>query len=338
MANENTPGPMGWGIPSEPETAWVAAEHRTLDELANVVPERLMRSAAKPFNEELLKKVHEIQQANGIEGGFCFLYLAEAVFGNQFEWLAQLIGSCVASGDMRTTAYRMLAEVFMFNDPESLPGIDIEGPDSLAFFAPFSYRAGRKEAGINGMSDGSLCVPHIRGKMKFGHLMCSTPGLNSDAFPEPQNQNTYKKWGADDQLLQQFAAHGKKIVLLESETIKELTDAEQIIVDGMKPANICSMWSFEPDYQHPTWKDAQGNPVWIWKRGSQPWAHNMSVIGYVKVNGSKFVIIENSWGKFHKGRRWFAIPENLFAAWLKQAECQSVGELDLTDNAPAWPE
>lgn len=248
-----------------------------------------------------------------------------------------VVHNCVASGDMRTTSYRMLAEVFALNDPESLPGIDIDGPDSLAFFAPYNYRAGRKEAGINGNSDGSLCVPHIKGKMKYGHLPCSTPGLRSDRFPEPQNQNTYRAWGANNDLLDEFSSFGKKFVLLESEPIKTPEDAKSVIVDGLKPCNICSMWSFEPDYKHPSWTDSAGEPVWIWKRGSQPWAHNMSVIGYVFVGDKWFVIIENSWGKYHKGRTWFAIPESLFGSWLKQAECQSVGEIDLSDNPPAWP-
>jgi len=338
MSNETSPGPMGWGIPNEPIQAWVDAEHKTLDDLAAVVPQRLMRAAPKEPNAELMGKLQTIQEANGIDRGFCFLYLSEAVFGHQLPWLAQLIGSCVASGDMRTTSYRMLAEVFVLNDPESLPGIDIDGLDSLAFFAPYSYRAGRKEAGINGNSDGSLCLPHIKGKMKYGHLPCSTPGLRSDRFPEPQNQNTYRAWGANNDLLDEFSAFGKKFVLLESEPIKTPSDAKAVIIDGLKPCNICSMWSFEPDYQHPTWKDDAGEPVWIWRRGSQPWAHNMSVIGYVLVSDKWFVIIENSWGKYHKGRTWFAIPESLFESWLKQAECQSVGEMDLSDNPPAWPE
>lgn len=332
------PGPMGWGLPDEPETKWISAEQEALDTLAAAVPERLMRSAPKTPNADLIAKVQKIQNDNGIESGFCFLYLAEAIFGAPLDWLRQLIGSCVASGDMRTTSYRMLAEVFLLNDPESLPGIDIDGTDSLAFFAPYNYRAGRREAGINGRSDGSLCLPHIRGKMKYGHLPCSTSGLRSDAFPEPQDTGLYKDWGADNRLLDQYADRGKKFQLLESEPIKSAQDFHDVCCDGYKPANICSMWSFEPDYQHPSWKDSQGNPVWIFKRGRQPWAHNMSVIGCVMVGGKEFIIIENSWGNFHKGRKWFAIPASLFDTWVRDAQCQSVGEIDLADNGPAWPE
>lgn len=320
---------------------WVGTldeERRSLDALAEIVPERCMARDPKPVNQELLTKVETIQKANGIESGFCFLYLWQAVFGAQAAWLRQLIGSCVASGHMRTTAYRMVAEVFLLNDPESLFGTTIVGPDNIAPFAPYHYRSGRKFAGINGNSDGSTCGGQIKGAMADGHLMCSTPGLQSDTFPEPQNQSLYKQWGANNTLLDRFKDQGKKYVLLESSKISNSEDAKTAIVDGKKPANICSMWSFVPDYQHPTWKDEQGQPVWIWKRGREPWAHNMSVIGYVIVNGRAYAIVENSWAEYHKGRRWFAIPIDLLDDWLPSAECQTVGEIDMSDNAPPWPE
>lgn len=332
-----TEGPMGWGIPNEPVDKWLDEEQRALEAIAAVAPQRLMRADSKPRNQELMDKVNTIQQANGIESGFCFVYLAQAIFGSQIDWLPQLIGSCVASGDFRTTAYRMLAEVFVLNDPETLPGTELSGRNAIPFFAPFSYRAGRKEAGINGNSDGSLCLPHIKGKMRYGHLPCSTPTLQSDAFPEPQNQSLYKQWGANDTLMNQHLAAASKFILLESEPVKSVEDISILLPEHLKPANICSMWGFVPDYQHPTWKDETGQPVWIWKRSGQ-WAHNMSVIGYVIVSGKPFVIIENSWGNYHKGRKWFAIPAELFNTWLNSAECQSVGEIDMSDNPPAWPE
>lgn len=320
---------------------WVSTlddERRGFDALAEIVPERCMSRDPKPVNRELLAKVEEIQKANGIESGFCFLYLWQAVFGSQPNWLRQLIGSCVASGHMRTAAYRMVAEVFLLNDPESIFGTSIIGQNNIAPFGPYHYRSGRKFAGINGNGDGSTCNGQIKGVMADGHLMCSAPSLESDAFPEPQNTRLYKQWGANNTLLDRFKDHGKKFVLLESSRITGASDAKTAIVAGHKPANICSMWSFVPDYQHPSWKDEQGQPIWIWRRGVQPWAHNMSVIGYVTVGGKDFVIIENSWGNYHKGRKWFAIPADLFSTWCRSAECMTVGEIDMSDNAPAWPE
>lgn len=319
---------------------WVGtldSEKRAFDEMANIVPERFLAREPKPVNQELLAKVDAIQLANGIESGFCFLYLWQAVFGSQANWLQQLIGSCVASGRIRVAAYRMVAEVFLLNDPETIFGTTIVGVDNIAPFGPYSYRAGRKFAGINGNGDGSTCGGQTKGSMVDGYLPCSTPGLQSDAFPEPQNQSLYKRWGATDTLLNQYTQHGKKFVLLESSEIKGSADAKAAIVDGKKPASICSMWGFGPDYQHPTWKDENGQPVWIWKR-SGSWAHNMSIVGYVTVNGKDFVIVENSWGNYHKGRKWFAIPASLFDDWCRSADCHTEGEIDMSDNPPVWPE
>jgi hypothetical protein len=61
----------------------------------------------------------------------------------------------------------------------------------------------------------------------------------------------------------------------------------------------------------------------------------MSVVGHVKKGGTEYVIIENSWGNFHDGSTCFAVDANEMQRWLAQAECQSVGEIDLSDNGPA---
>jgi hypothetical protein len=251
------------------------------------------------------------------------------------SYVAEGLGvhNCVASGDMRTTAYRMVAEIFVFHDPEELPGTKFSGPESLAFFAPFSYRAGRKLAGINGNSDGSLCLPHIRGKMQFGHLPCNTPGLTVDAFPEPQREATYKQWGANDTLLNQFASQAAPFKLLESEPVKSVDDIHTLICDHLKPANICSSWGFRTTGKS-LGQDANGATIKQWTR-SGTWHHNMSVVGHVKRSGTEYVIVENSWGNYHDGSTCFAVEAGEMDRWLKQSECQSVGEIDLTDSGPA---
>lgn len=255
------------------------------------------------------------------------------------SYVAEGLGvhNCVASGDMRTTVYRMLAEVFLLNDPEQLPGIDIDGLDSMAFFAPFSYRAGRREAGINGNSDGSLCIPHIRGKMKFGHLPCSAKGLQSDTFPEPQNQRLYKEWGANNRLMDQFLEEAGKYKLLESEPVKQPEDSSTLICDHFKPHNICSMWGFKSSKQLDC-RGTNGKPIFQWTRSREPWAHNMSVVGYFTIRGNRYAEIENSWANYHNGNQTFLVAEDEYAKWLRDAECQSVGEIDMDDNAPAFPE
>lgn len=331
--------PMGWGLPWQNLQDRLDDESRARDQLAAIAPAALMRHKAKEVaNQELLESVKKLMAEDGMEGGFSFLHLHEAVMGSQPDWKPQLIGSCVASGDKETTAARMLAEVHLFQQPETLPGSNISGTNNLSFFAPFNYRAGRKLAGINGNGDGSLCMTHIRGKMQFGHLPCDTAGLASDAFPEPQNQSTYRAWGATDKFLNEFAAVAGKCKLLESEKVRTPDEQWTLTNEHFKPANICSMWAFKRGPKHPTWKTRDGQPVYIWVRDSrQEWAHNMSRMGYVEVSGKRYGIIKNTCGDFHDGRSWFVIDQDTDEAWLRQAECQTVGNIDLSDSPAAWP-
>ena len=328
---------FGWGEEGRTIFQLFDDERRAFDSLANDAPGGLTRRRAKPvINVSLLAHVNRIQEENGIDSGFCFLFLYQAIFGTQPQWLPQLIGSCVASGDMRTTVYRMLAEIYLLNDPEHMPGHNTEGRNSMAFFAPFNYRAGRREAGIRGRRGGSLCVPHIRGKMKYGHLPCNTPGLESDTYPEPQRTATYTQWGRNNRMMDDFIKPASKFRLLESEPINHIDSQRTTILDHFKPANICSNWAFKPDYQHPTWRDEFGDPVWIFTRDTDDeWAHNMSIVGFVTVNDAEYVIIENSWGQIHKGRRWFCITADEYDSWVhyKKSVVQTVGEIDLADNS-----
>ena len=331
--------PMGWGLGWQTFQDRLDDEERAREEIQRLAPAALMRQKAKQVkDEDLLAKVRSLMAQDGMGEGFSFLHLHEAIFGKLPDWKPQLIGSCVASGDKETTAARMLAEVFLFQEAESLPGAFTSTTDNVSFFAPFSYRAGRKLAGINGNGDGSLCLPHIRGKMQYGHLPCSTKGITSDDFPEPQNQSTYRAWGATDKFLNEFAGEAGKYKLLESERVRTPDEMWTLHVEHYKPANICSMWAFKRGPKHPTWKTRDGQPGYIWVRDTrQEWAHNMSRMGYVRVGNERFAIVKNTWGPFHDGRSWFVIDDQTDEEWLRQAECQTVGNIDMKDNPAAWP-
>lgn len=331
--------PMGWGMPWQTMIQRMDDEKDAREKLQAIAPQALMRRDAKEVKDQaVIAKVRELMAKDGMEDGFSFLHLHEAIFGVQPDWKPQLIGSCVASGDKETTAARMLAEVFLFQATESLPGSATSGHDNLSFYAPFNYRAGRKLAGINGVGDGSLCVPHIRGKMQYGHLPCSTRSLFSDDFPEPQNTQTYRQWGANDTLFQKYLSEAAKYPLLESEKVDDANEMFILHNEHFKPANICSTWAFKRGAKHPTWKTRDGQPVYIWVRDTRDeWAHNMSRMGYVVVNNERFAIVKNTWGKFHDDRTWFVISESTDESWLKQAECQTVGDIDMSENPAPWP-
>lgn len=321
-------GPGGW-------LGTVDGERRAFGEMGDAMPEMVCRHVAKrSLNDELLERTKLLQDENGIDDGFSFLHFCEAIFGNALPWKRQLIGSCVASGDMRTTSYRMLAEVFLLNDPEILPGIDIEGTDSFAPFAPFSYRAGRKRGNLNGRSDGSYCSVHMRGKMEDGILFCNS-GVQSDTYPEPQNTSLYREWGGNDKLYNKWKAKAGEIKQLETEEVKNFDDVKELLTVHYKPMNICSSWGFAPSHKHPTWRLDNGDPVWIYKR-SGSWAHNMSLIACLEVKGEWFIVVENSWGSTHKNGRWFVVTESTMNSWLRSASCLSVGEIDLKDQLPIF--
>ena len=173
--------------------------------------------------------------------------------------------------------------------------------------------------------------------MKYGHLPCNTQGLQSDTFPEPQNQRLYKQWGADNRLMDQFLAEAGKFKLLESEPVKDPDGSEELICKHFKPHNICSMWGFRSS-QKLTGLDANGRNLYQWTRGNEEWPHNMSVVGCLHLGGRKYFDIENQWSSFHNGNPNFAVEVNEYGRWLRDAECQSIGEIDMQDNAPAFPE
>jgi len=325
--SEEFAGPQGW-------LGTVDKEHKAFVEMGNDLPELVSRCMPREvINTDLLSQVKSIQNADGIDDGFSFIHLSIALFGEFLPWKKQLIGSCVASGDMRTTSYRMLAEVFLLNDPEQLPGVDIEGTDAFAPFAPFSYRAGRKRGNLNS-GDGSYCSVHIRGKMEDGILFCNS-GVESDTYPEPQSTSLYRKWGNSNSLLEKWKPKASVIKQLETEEVKTFDDVKDLLTVHHKPLNICSNWGFAPSYKHSSWTLSNGDPVWIYKR-SGSWAHNMSIVACVKVKGEWYVIVENSWGSTHKNGRWFTIPASTMSSWLRSASCLSVGEIDLPDNSPIF--
>lgn len=321
----------GWGLPNQTEKEIIRDEKVAFADLAQNMPAKLMRAEPKTAkNLELLGKIKELQEADGIDEGFSFMHLEAALFGAILKYRPQLIGSCVASGGRIADVGRFLVETFVFNEPQDILGTTFQDETSFQPFAPFNYRLGRAIAGINGNSDGSLCAPHIRGKIETGYITCATPGLQSDAFPEPQNQRTYKQWGASNTLVNQFKEY-TVAKLEESEKIKSGDNLKDVVVQHFKPLQICSMWAFEPKQKHPSWT-MFGEPVWIYGRSRQQWAHNMTLYGVIKAFDNWYVIVKNTWGDQHKGRDFFIIPLEEAHKWLKQAEAMTIGNIEFIEQ------
>ena len=338
----SNPGKMGWGVDSETIQNKHSYERMTFGRIAESLPQFVARKDPKQVvNKVIYDKLIDLTKANGAEDGVDLRGIEFVTFGGWQNWLAQLIGSCVASGAMRVLTRRTMIETFVFGQFQELLGTQLDGVKSFAPFGPYHYRGGRRIAGINS-GDGSYCSVQIEAFQKYGFLPCSTPGLSSDAFPEPQDESLYRKWGnsSGNALMDAFKGIEKIFILNESE---EVTDPDQFILlctEHLKGAMICSDWAFRPDFQHDSWKLADGSPVWIYKRDTATsWAHNMSVIGAVKYKGQWYIIIENSWGKnAHKNGHYFVIPIEVFGKWLKDAECRTIGDLSTaaSDKPLVW--
>lgn len=317
------------------ETGWLGSEgdRRLFDEGADQNPELFTRRPAKEADPVALAACRAIMAEDGVEDGIWFRAIEKYVFGDYLDWLRQIIGSCVGSSFMRGACKRTMWESFVLGDPEQIWGTKLIGTNNVAPFAPYGYRAGRKIAGING-GDGSFCSAQIRGAQQYGILPCSAPGIVSDAFPEPQSSRTYREMGNSNAFLDRFADAAGKHKLLETEKVLDIDTAKELICEHMKPLQICSMWAFRPSRDHPDWRLADGQPVSIYQRDrSTSWAHAMMIDGFIKHAGSWYVVVQNSWGmRAHRNGDFFIIPAAEFESWLRDAECMSIGDIELTDN------
>lgn len=332
------PGPMGWWLNENESPLRTRYVEKTYwEKLQASRPAQCTRHPAKDADPVLLRSLRERQAANGIEDGIDLTVLLTMLFGENFRWLRQLIGSCVASGGMRAAAIRSCWEIVILGQPEETLGLHFSGRENLNHFGPYSYKAGRKLGGIDGSGDGSFCGAHIDGLFRYGQLPCDTVGLESDAYPEPQSTSLYRRWGGgSDQLLNKHKAAGQQFKLLESEEITSAESLKTVVTEHFKPCMICSSWAFRPDHQHSSWR-IDGSPVWIYQRDrGNSWAHNMTLAAVCYVAGNWYVKIVNSWGdNAHKNGDYFWIPLDLMAQWLQSAEVRTIG--DLTQRDPALP-
>ena len=331
----SSPGKMGWGLPTQLESQRYDAEKRLFNSVMEANQDVFTPKAEPDYNEKRFKIVRDLMEADGIEDGFSTNHVEAAVFGTYLDWLAQIIGSCVGSGGGRIWTQRVLTELFLLNEPEAPFGKNITGPNNVCQFIPYSYRGGRRRGGLNG-GDGSFCGVHLESFMKDGALTCSAPGIETDAFPEPQSSRTYRQMGNSNNFMEQFRPIAEQYVMTESVKITDADQGLEVMTKKFQPFMICSMWAFEPAEKHPTWKLADGTPVYIYRRNRRTsWAHNMSIVAFLKVSGKWYVMVKNSWGmKAHRNGDWFVIPIEVYAEWCRSAEQGSIGNIVLPKNKP----
>lgn len=332
----SSPGKMGWGFDSQTLEEKQYGEKKALEQLVAANPAMMYERAAKDFTSSpIYKKAIELQEADGIEDGFSFRYLEQAVFEIALVWLAQTIGSCVASGAMRAVFKRTLAQIMLEGDAYEFFGTDKpdqNSANSICSFAPYNYGDGRQIGNFDTGGDGSFCRVHIQSLMK-GILPCWATNLSqyTNQYPEPlSSEDTYRKWG-DKQyrsVRQNFLSTASDFKLTESIVVNSVDVSKTQLITHLKPQMICSGWGFAPQSQIP------GTKFWTYKR-SGTWQHNMTRQGYLKIKGNWYLDNENSWGmQAHKNGDYFLVPAEVDDQWVRDAEIQTIGELILPESKP----
>jgi len=329
MINNDIKGPEGWWLDEKNVDVQktIKAEQAKLDELGQDAPLMLTARPPKAASETAIKGLRLLQEVDGITDGVDLRYLEPMAFGGKFlNWKAQIVGSCVESSSNRARVSRTLAEILIHGQLEGTFGDDLTSRKNIATFGPYSYRAGRMLGGLNS-GDGSFLGSQQDGLRRFGCCPCDTEGLRSDAWPEPQDMVLYRRYGNSNSILDQFADVARQWNLLESSALKSADDFKRASVDQFKPANIASLWAFEPSHKSGEWT--------IYRRSRQQWAHQVTLCGCVEYESKWYAIVRNSWGQnAHSGRDWFPIPLELLDDWAadRNSVCMTMGELELPDT------
>jgi len=142
-----------------------------------------------------------------------------------------------------------------------------------------------------------------------------------------------RSWGCNrNNELNDHLEFGKKHLMQNTTRVRSADDLQNVVCALKQPCMICSGWAFAPDY----YEDGLG---WVYKkRGS--WAHNMSIVAVVLFKNKWYVKVRNQWGpQAHKDGWHFWISLDLADSWMRQAECQSIGELSLfpSVSVPDFP-
>ena len=328
MSTNGSDMPMGyWVNENDPVETTVDNDRRTIAQMQELVPSRFATQAPKPYDKVIYDQCIEIGKKDSVEEGWDCTWLETLCNINLNNLAPQIIGSCVATSHITLLATRMLHEIVLLGQSEELLGRKLSGRDSICPYGPYSYRAGRKFAGINGRGDGSTCAGQIKGTMAHGFLPCDTQELTSDFFPEPKSKTTYREWGAYNTLLSKFQNTAEELDLIEAPEVTSVDQAKSLLQE-FKPLQICSGWGFRT-----TSKRLPNGEVLSSRSGS--WAHSMQVQAIVKMtDGNWYVKIRNQWGNYHAGKPYFWVTIEEFGKWLRSASVMAIGEIKQRQSNP----
>lgn len=327
-------GPMGFEIPviNASVKEKILYSKREQESFALESPQVFEQRDAVAVPLELAKAWDEYQISKGRAPGSNDLTLIVGfVFGTQFAWFPQDVGSCVNSNTFRPWVDRMCWEICLRGDAEAYTGTGELGITSIA---PHCVQYGfAREIAKMRSGDGLYKAPMIK-SLTQGIVLCNTPKLKQlqeangagapENYPEPRSASLYRKignwaWNAD---LQPY----RTCALKES---VDVTTVEQhrLQEDQSKPMIICSSLAYKKIGVH---KD--GFPIHGIDDRNR-WDHNMDFSGFrLASDGDRFTrLTTRSWNQRNQDyeTHCFNIPETELAKIYKRdVDVASIGEIE----------
>lgn len=327
-------GPMGFEIPTVNATPKEKIYHSKVEQeiFAKESPKVFEQREAVAVPPELAKAWDLFQQSKGrAPGSNDLTMIVEFIFGTQFMWFPQDIGSCVYSNMYRPWVDRMCWEIALRGDPESYTGSGELGVQSIA---PHCVQYGfAREIAKMRSGDGLYKAPMIK-SLTQGVVLCNTPKLKQlneangagaiENYPEPRNAALYRKignwaWNAE---LQPY----RTCKLLESVDVKTV-DQHRLQESQSKPMIICSSLAYKKIGTH---KD--GFAIHGIDRGNR-WDHNMDFSGFrVASDGDRFTrLTTRSWNQRNQSyeTHCFNISDSeLTKIYKEDVDVASIGEIE----------
>lgn len=336
-------GNCGWGEPTDPLHHRLYKERMKAEYCEDIgifspLPQLLAAKGEESAMEKLAKAMMPY------DDGWDFDYVDKLLYRNVPYVNQGSVGSCVGAGSASAVASKIATEILIEGDPEEPFGLDVD-PDGRNTnlptcgipFVGYHYGAGKtmekwtgsKFSGRGWCSDGSYCSAQIWALKTSGFIPCS----EVKNFSKGPQSDDVRSWGCNQRNeLNDHLEIGLKYRMENTVRVRNGDELKNVITVLKQPCMICSSWAFVPD-------SSVSGLGWVYRK-SGSWAHNLSIVACVLVNGVWYVKVRNQWGKnAHKDGWDFWIRLDLADRWMRDAECQSIGELSLKKSGvlPSFP-
>jgi hypothetical protein len=162
--------------------------------------------------------------------------------------------------------------------------------------------------------------------MSHGFLPSNTPQLPGP--PPGSTSSVQYSWGNNSgKILNKWRDKAIVFDLKHSVRIRTGDEAWTAVTEALTPLQICSNQGFA----YYKW-DAKYD-IGVYRR-SGSWAHSMQIIAAFDIKDQRFAVVRNQWGrKAHKNCGHgvplgsFVIYWETFEAWLQNAYCATIGEV-----------